>query len=115
MRQIPQRLDGLGARFQRPSHTGRASTGICVSIATCALLAIFSQSSQAAVEVFVSPAGDDGASGAREQPLRTLRAARDRARAARADGDGGATIWLLKGRYALGETLTLEAADSGTP
>ncbi len=70
---------------------------------------------QAAVEVFVSPHGDDAAPGTREQPLRTLLAARDRTRALRAEQVGGATIWLGEGRYPLRETVRLDANDSGTP
>ena len=79
------------------------------------LLLGISTPAQAAVEIFVSPNGDDAAPATRQQPLRTLLAARDAARKLRADQAGGATIWLLEGRYTLSETLELDANDSGTP
>ncbi len=70
---------------------------------------------RAAVEIFVSPGGNDVAAGTQQQPLRTLLAARDAARTLRAEQPGGATIWLMEGRYTASETLTLDANDSGTP
>jgi len=84
-------------------------------VAISILLLGVSAPAQAAVEIFVSPNGDDAASGTRQQPLRTLFAARDAARNARVRQAGGATIWLMEGRYAMGETLTLDANDSGAP
>ncbi len=67
------------------------------------------------VELYVSPDGDDAASGTRERPLRTLLAARDAIRKLRTQKPGAATIWLTPGRYTQGATLTFDANDSGTP
>ena len=84
-------------------------------VAISILLFGISMPAQAAVEIFVSPNGADAAPGTREQPLRTLLAARDAARKLRAKQAGGATIWVMEGRYTLSETLQLDANDSGTP
>ena len=84
-------------------------------VAISVLLFSVSMPAQAAVEIFVSPSGNDAAPGTREQPLRTLLAARDAARKLRAKQAGGATIWLMEGRYTLSETLEFDANDSGTP
>ncbi len=64
-----------------------------------------------AADVYVSPAGDDGAAGTREAPLKTLEAARDAARRA---GPAGVTVHLAAGTYVRERTFDLGAADSGT-
>ena len=64
-----------------------------------------------AADVYVSPAGDDGAAGTRAAPLQTLEAARDAARRA---GPAGVTVHLAAGTYLRERTLDLTAADSGT-
>ncbi len=74
-----------------------------------------SATAQASVTVFVSPDGDDTAPGTRGRPLRTLVAARDAVRKLRSKQPGGATIWLMDGRYTLGTTLQLDGNDSGAP
>ncbi len=64
-----------------------------------------------AADVYVSPAGDDGAAGTRAAPLATLEAARDAARRA---GPAGVTVHLAAGTYLREGALDLTAADSGT-
>jgi hypothetical protein len=61
---------------------------------------------------FVSPQGDDGNSGTKAQPFKTLEAARDAAR--RADHSEGIIIWLRSGVHERTEPFRLTAADSGT-
>ena len=64
---------------------------------------------------FVSPTGDDTASGATaDAPLRTPERAQTLSRAASSPGGGGATVWLLDGVFRLNRTLHFTAADSGT-
>jgi hypothetical protein len=65
-----------------------------------------------AIEVFVSPVGNDANTGARAKPFATLHHARDVVRA-RARGES-ATIRLLGGTHYLSETLVFTAADAGT-
>ena len=66
----------------------------------------------AAVELFVSPSGDDSSSGrAIAEPLRTLPRARQAARTALANGDS-VVVSLLAGQYRLNSTLEFGAADS---
>ena len=70
----------------------------------------------AAVELYVAPTGKDDAAGTLERPFATVERARDALRELRATGKpaGPATVYLRGGRYALGQTLKLEAQDSGT-
>ncbi|MFC1712498.1 right-handed parallel beta-helix repeat-containing protein [Candidatus Poribacteria bacterium] len=65
-----------------------------------------------ALELYVSPDGNDSNSGDKDKPLRTLEAARDAIRQAKGDGD--ATVWLCGGRYHLTETFVLDERDSGS-
>ena len=59
---------------------------------------------------FVSPDGSDGASGKKDDPIRTLGEA-----LRRVEGLGGAKIVMRGGLYELTETLTIGPAHSGTP
>ena len=74
------------------------------------LLAILATCNLAgAGEIFVSPTGDDGATGAKGKPLKTLAAVLGRARK-------GDTVTLAPGKYAGGVTvrtegLTIRGAD----
>jgi len=65
-----------------------------------------------AVEIHVSPAGDDGNPGTARRPLATLAAAQRMARPFA--GHRPVTVWLHAGVYYLSETLRFTAADSGT-
>ena len=81
------------------------------------LVVLAGNASAAAVEFFVSPAGQDTNPGTAEKPFATLERARDAVRQLRpADGKlrGGATIWLRAGDYLRTAALELSAADSGT-
>ena len=62
-----------------------------------------------AADLFVSPAGNDGGSGARATPFATLQKARDAARGT----PKPVTIHLAGGTYYLPETLVLGPEDSG--
>lgn len=62
----------------------------------------------ASADVWVSPDGSDGAAATREAPLRTLPAARDRARAT-----GDARIVVMHGTFRLRRPLVLDARDNG--
>ena len=68
-------------------------------------------------DVFVAPDGDDAAPGTREEPVASLRRARDLLRA-RPDAEraehGPVTVWVRGGDYLLPAGLRLTAEDSGT-
>ena len=65
-----------------------------------------------AAEYYVSPSGDDSASGAQNAPLATLAEAQARVRK---DGASkGATVIVADGVYYLADTLQLEHQDSGS-
>ena len=61
-----------------------------------------------AADLFVAPDGRDDQPGTREQPLKTLEAARNAARKL----PGGETIFVRGGLYPLEHTLSLDAQDS---
>ncbi|WP_228714459.1 right-handed parallel beta-helix repeat-containing protein [Posidoniimonas corsicana] len=66
-----------------------------------------------AAEIFVAPQGADANKGTRSAPLRTLSAARDRARMQA--GKEPVTVIVADGVYYLAEPLTFTPADSGAP
>lgn len=66
---------------------------------------------------YVSPDGNDANDGSAKSPFGTIGKARDKVReiiAAGAYPDGGITVYLRGGDYALGETLYFDEGDSGT-
>jgi hypothetical protein len=68
----------------------------------------------AGAEIYVSPTGNDAATGTKAQPVATLERARDLVRQAK---QGGALkepvrVILAGGSYELKQTFTLGAADS---
>lgn len=68
-----------------------------------------------AIEVYVSPTGDDNGLGTIGAPFKSLHRARDAVRAWRAGGGTGtATVWLREGRHQLDSTLVLTMVD-GAP
>lgn len=70
-----------------------------------------------AIAFFVAPSGDDANVGTQRHPFATLERARDAIRLRKATGplaDGGATVYVRGGRYAVTNTFELTAADSGT-
>jgi hypothetical protein len=79
----------------------------------------------AALDLYVSPDGDDRWSGALREPnaartdgpCASLAAARDALRRRRAAGQasGAVTVWLSAGTYAQSATLALDERDSGQP
>ena len=86
-------------------------------ISTVMGLALFCcWSAPAAVEFWVAPTGKDDAPGTLERPFATVERARNALRELRAAGKlmGPATLFLRGGVYALPQTLTLGAQDSGT-
>ena len=64
--------------------------------------------------IFVSPNGKDSNAGTQNQPLATLKAARDAVRKTLSDGKGGVEIILAPGEYPVTQTLELDTQDSGT-
>jgi hypothetical protein len=66
-----------------------------------------------AAEFFVSPQGNDALAGTKDQPFKTLEAARDAAR--RSDHSQETVIWLRAGVYEQQQTFQLAAEDSGRP
>jgi len=64
-------------------------------------------------ELFVSPRGDDGNVGTKQQPFRTLLRAMQAVRELRHPA-GGVTVFLRGGTYELTEKLTFRPEDSGT-
>lgn len=70
-----------------------------------------------AVSFYVSPDGDDGATGSTDAPFRTPERARDAVRALKqANGlpRGGITVYFRKGIYPVEHTVSFTADDSGT-
>lgn len=67
-------------------------------------------------EVAVSPSGDDAAAGTLAAPFKTLERAREKVQELVLAGlpAGGVVVWLRDGVYALTDTLTLGAAESGS-
>ncbi len=61
----------------------------------------------------VSPDGDDAHPGTQSQPLRTLRAARDRVRGMDKDRTQDVVILFKAGDYFIDETVRFEEQDSG--
>ncbi len=91
--------------------------GIYRGIAVFLLLVLFVQAAIGNVVFYVSPSGDDSASGSLERPFASLARARDAIRALKEAGDlpqGGITVHIRGGIYPLTETFTLTRADSGT-
>ena len=79
--------------------------------------ALFAQSlapDVCAIELHVSPTGDDNASGAALAPFATLGRAQKELRALRKVGnEAAATVWLEDGTHRLSSTLDIGAEDSG--
>lgn len=67
-----------------------------------------------ALDIYVSPSGDDTAAGTAERPLATLSVARDQARKSGKLGKEPVTIHLADGTYFLRDTLVLGPEDSGS-
>jgi hypothetical protein len=63
-------------------------------------------------DIYVSPAGDDGAAGTAAAPLATIAAARDKADALKASGP--VTVYLMGGTYYLTTPVVFGPANSGT-
>lgn len=69
-----------------------------------------------AVDVYVSPSGNDANPGTAEEPFATLECARDAVRQRKKTGtvDDGVTVRLVGGTYLISESFVLNAEDSGT-
>lgn len=78
---------------------------------------VCAQTDQAALELHISPRGDEAGDGSGAHPFATLERARDGVRAIRKSGPlpaGGVTITLHAGTYELARPLALTAEDAGT-
>lgn len=93
-----------------------------VSVFLCALLiaglAVSAPSAFAAPEIgeydlFVSPEGDDAAAGTLDEPLKTVRAAKEKLKALKdvPAQDETVHVWLRAGRYEFDDTLRFTADD----
>jgi hypothetical protein len=80
---------------------------------TGVLLLLSASSMHAAVELYVSPTGNDTNPGTRDRPLASLDHARQVV-AQRADPAQPVTVFLAGGTYYLSDTFVFQAADSGT-
>ena len=65
-------------------------------------------------EIYVSPDGNDDASGTFASPLRTLSAARDAVRELNKNMSGDITVYLRGGDYRITEPVVFDTRDSGT-
>jgi hypothetical protein len=84
-----------------------------LAILTSAAATLPAREPEPEVRLFVAADGDDANPGTLERPLRTLEAARDRARTQR-QGDRATTIYLRGGTHVRTAGFTLADADSGT-
>ena len=75
---------------------------------------LFSAHACRAVDLHVSPTGDDSESGSFEMPLRTILAAQQRVRELRTRGREATNVYLRGGTYYLDQTLRFDARDSGS-
>lgn len=66
------------------------------------------------MEFHISPLGNDANSGSADQPLRTLRAARDAVRKVRKAVKGNIDVFLHGGKYRISETVVFGPLDSGS-
>ncbi len=85
-------------------------------IAVLLFSVLFAQAATAKVDFYVSPSGDDSASGSRSRPFATLAGARDAIRELKEAGnlpEGGITVHIRGGVYPLTESFNLTARDSG--
>ncbi|MHC4131520.1 MAG: hypothetical protein ACYSR3_05930 [Planctomycetota bacterium] len=75
------------------------------------LLAVFAAQSLA-VDIYVSPSGDDSNPGTKEKPLNTFQAARDKVRTVKENGD--ITVYFRDGYYTFSQPVKLTIEDSGS-
>lgn len=89
---------------------------IALKRAVAILLVILCAIGATAMEVHVSPSGDDAADGSASAPFASIEKARDAIGAARKAGNvkTTATILLHEGRYMIGRSLTFGKQDSGS-
>jgi len=94
---------------------------MCKGIYRVIIVLLFSillaQAAAAKVDFYVSPSGDDSASGSQKRPFATLTRARDAIRELKEAGDlpnGDITVHVRRGVYSLAESFELTNKDSGT-
>jgi hypothetical protein len=86
-----------------------------ISFSIAALIAVMATSSglfSQTIEIFVSPTGNDSASGTPDAPLATLQKAAERVK--NASQEQPITIWLSEGTYRLSRPLELGMEHGGT-
>lgn len=100
------------------AHYFRSGISIVLSAALTAAPALNGSMLRVAdaglTEIYVSPDGDDSASGTFSSPLRTLSAARDAVRELNKDMSGDITVYLRGGDYRISEPVVFDTRDSGT-
>ena len=86
-----------------------------LTLALLCLVAVLPPAKASAYEtnVYVSPGGNDSNPGTMEEPLRSLKGARDHVRGIKASTEGDITVWFRGGNYYLDETVVFGLEDSG--
>ena len=77
-------------------------------------LLIFSFGINAQTFIYVSPNGNDSASGTESEPLKSLEKAKEMVRIAKKTSNGDITVYLKGGTYFIDKTLIFGLDDSGT-
>ncbi|MCZ2151124.1 MAG: right-handed parallel beta-helix repeat-containing protein [Bryobacterales bacterium] len=89
-----------------------------VSIMLAGCLQSAASAAEAAAEFYVAPDGSDANPGSLAKPFATLVRARDAIRALKQSGrmpDGGGTVFVRGGTYAMTAPVVFEPGDNGTP
>ena len=87
--------------------------GVLMVVFSVAVLCAAWCDAEPGTSFYVSPAGNDGNPGTKEQPFQTITKARDAVRAISATASGDIVVNLAGGTYALDETLRFDSRDSG--
>ncbi|MHC4559177.1 MAG: right-handed parallel beta-helix repeat-containing protein, partial [Planctomycetota bacterium] len=91
--------------------------GIYRVIVVLLFLVLFAQAATAKIDFYVSPSGDDSASGSFDRPFATLTRARDAIRELKEAvnlPEGSITVHIRGGVYSLAKSIELTDKDSGT-
>ena len=91
--------------------------GIYRAIIVLLFSVLFAQAATAEVDFYVSPSGDDSASGSLERPFATLARARDAIRELKEEGalpNGGITVNIRSGVYSLAKSFSQESHSDCT-
>lgn len=89
---------------------------ICLSAVTPSISQVnYSAAADANMAVFyVSPDGNDSGKGTKDDPFRTITAARDAVRRINSNMSGDISVYLMDGEYRITEPIEFDTRDSGT-